>query len=270
MSDIFEGIYLFSDIDGTLGRTEIGIPKRNIEAIKRFTDKGGTFGVATGRYLSDLTDFIKEVPINGYSLINNGASIYSFYENKFLYNKMLPEKSFEYFEKLANENLDWGLVAVNKEGYLNVNHITDRIKFDVKFSTVNLEDLEGPFYKFLFLVDKNKIKSIIKSLNEDKYFEGVYFVQSGDNLFEMVLKGVSKGDALKLFCSEKNIDIKNTFFIGDSFNDEQIMSTAGISACTDITDDYLKSKCNFIAGSCENGAVADFIEYIEHLIINKL
>ena len=74
MSKIFDGIYLFSDIDGTLGRTETGIPKRNINAIKNFIENGGTFGVATGRYLSDL-DFVKEVPINGYSLINNRASI---------------------------------------------------------------------------------------------------------------------------------------------------------------------------------------------------
>ena len=270
MSNIFEGIYLFSDIDGTLGRTETGIPKRNIDAIRRFTDKGGTFGVATGRYLSDLTEFVKDVPINGYSLINNGASIYNFSKNKFLDNKMLPQKSFEYFKKIANENLDWGLIAVNEDGYLNVNHITDRITFDTNFLTVDLENLKGPFYKFLFFVDKNKIKDIIKSLNEEEFFEDVYFVQSGDNLFEMVLKGISKGEALRLFCNEKNINIKNTFFIGDSFNDEQIMEISGTSAYTDITDNYLKNKCSFVAGSCENGAVADFIEYIESLIINKL
>ena len=268
MSKIFDGIYLFSDIDGTLGRTETGIPKRNINAIKNFIENGGTFGVATGRYLSDL-DFVKEVPINGYSLINNGASIYSFSKNKFLYDKMLPKESFEYFKKLATENLDWGLVAVNKQGYLNVNYINNRIKFNKEFPTINLDTLQGPFYKFLFLVDKNKIKDIIKSLNNNNLYKDVYFVQSGDNLFEMVLKGVNKGMALNFLCKEQGINIKNTFFIGDSFNDEQIMKIAGVSACTNITDTYLKNICDFVANSCEDGAVADFIEYITNFILNK-
>ena len=268
MDNIFEGIYLFSDIDGTLGRTEIGIPSRNIKAIQDFVNRGGKFGVATGRYISDLLDFVKEVPINGYSFVNNGAAIYNFSKNEFLYNKMLPSESFEYAKQLANENLDWGIVAVNEDGYLNVNYINERVKFNPEFKTVNLEELQGPFYKFLFVVPESQIKNIIKSLNESGNYKDVYFVQSGDDLFEMVLKEVNKDEALKLFCNQNNIDINNTYFIGDSFNDEQIMELAGTSCCTDITDEYLKNKCNFVAGSCENGAVADFISFIENKLLN--
>ncbi len=267
MNQIFKDIYLFSDIDGTLGREDIGIPKKNIDAIKRFILKGGTFGVATGRYLSDLTDFLKDVPINGYSIINNGAAIYSFTKKEFLYNKVLPDKSIDYVKKISKDNLDWGIIAVNEKGYLNVNTKT---KFDINFKNSDLSELKGPFYKFLFVVDKDNIKDIINDLNDNEYYKDVYFVQSGDNLFEMVLNDINKGNSLKHFCKQNKIDLKNTYFIGDNFNDKEIMQLAGTSACTFDTDKSLKQKCEFISDCCENGAVAKFIEYIENKVLKNI
>lgn len=263
MSKIFDGIYLFSDIDGTLGRDTIGIPQKNIEAIKRFILNGGTFGVATGRYLSDLINFVKDVPINGYSLINNGACIYNFSNKEFLYNKTLPDNSLEYFKYLAKNNLDWGLIAVNDLGYLNV--LDNNLRPKINYPDINIEELKGPFYKFLFTVNEKLIKNTVFNLNQNPMFKDVYFVQTGDTLFEMTLKSISKGSALQFICNEKNIPIENTFFIGDSFNDEEIMKVSGTSACTIITDDYLKKFCKFVAGTCEDGAVAKFIDYIEKI-----
>ena len=42
-------ILLVSDLDGTLIGKDHQIPERNLEAIKRFKEKGGKFCVATGR-----------------------------------------------------------------------------------------------------------------------------------------------------------------------------------------------------------------------------
>lgn len=41
-------IYLFSDFDGTLHSATEGIPQRNLDALQRFVQKGGHFGLATG------------------------------------------------------------------------------------------------------------------------------------------------------------------------------------------------------------------------------
>ena len=40
---------VISDVDGTLIDHEIGVPKRNRDAIYRFIEAGGRFGIATGR-----------------------------------------------------------------------------------------------------------------------------------------------------------------------------------------------------------------------------
>ncbi|PWL58938.1 MAG: Cof-type HAD-IIB family hydrolase, partial [Oscillospiraceae bacterium] len=41
MIQTLSDIYLYSDIDGTLGIAGLGIPQRNRQAIARFVEKGG-------------------------------------------------------------------------------------------------------------------------------------------------------------------------------------------------------------------------------------
>ena len=66
---------------------------------------------------------------------------------------------------------------------------------------------------------------------------------------------------------KNEIDLNNTYFIGDSFNDKEIMQIAGTSACTFHTEEILKEKCNFIIGTCEDVEVYEFITYIENKIL---
>ena len=57
-------IYLFSDFDGTLHSATEGIPQRNLDALQRFVQKGGHFGLATGRAPFSAKEFLHLLPIN--------------------------------------------------------------------------------------------------------------------------------------------------------------------------------------------------------------
>lgn len=87
----FDGIYLFTDVDGTLASVHDEIPQKNIEAVEYFTSNGGTFSVATGRYLGDIS-MLDALNINGLSILNNGACIYDFAGKKIVRTQSLPEK----------------------------------------------------------------------------------------------------------------------------------------------------------------------------------
>ena len=54
MANTFENWLVVSDIDGTLNNKFRKLPKRNYEAIKKFTDHGGNFTLASGRMISSL------------------------------------------------------------------------------------------------------------------------------------------------------------------------------------------------------------------------
>ena len=50
--------------------------------------------------------------------------------------------------------------------------------------------------------------------------------------------------------------------MGDYYNDLEMIKKADISAATDNAPEDVKLYADFVAGRCEDGAVADFIDYL--------
>lgn len=73
---IFKGMLLVSDIDGTL--TELTeIPQNNIEAINRFIALGGTFTLCTGRPKCALAEILPQLKVTAPIITINGGYVYS-------------------------------------------------------------------------------------------------------------------------------------------------------------------------------------------------
>ena len=69
---IFKGMLLVSDIDGTL--TELTeIPQNNIEAINRFIALGGTFTLCTGRPKCALAEILPQLKVIAPIITINGG-----------------------------------------------------------------------------------------------------------------------------------------------------------------------------------------------------
>ena len=66
---------IVSDFDGTLRRTEGGISERNVRAIGRYVDAGGVFAFCTGRMLSSIMPYAKELGLKGLVAAYQGATI---------------------------------------------------------------------------------------------------------------------------------------------------------------------------------------------------
>lgn len=52
------------------------------------------------------------------------------------------------------------------------------------------------------------------------------------------------------------------FAIGDYDNDLGMLQAADCAASVADAPEYIRKQCNFVGGTCQNGAVADFIEYL--------
>ena len=81
----FTGLLLASDYDNTLTYTEEAlrlcqpmppVPDANQEAIRYFMSEGGIFSVATGRAKPAFERVAADVPMNGPTILFNGAAIY--------------------------------------------------------------------------------------------------------------------------------------------------------------------------------------------------
>ena len=87
---IFKGMLLVSDIDGTL--TELTeIPQNNIEAINRFIALGGTFTLCTGRPKCALAEILPQLKVTAPIITINGGYVYSPQDDTVLFGAELPE-----------------------------------------------------------------------------------------------------------------------------------------------------------------------------------
>jgi hydroxymethylpyrimidine pyrophosphatase-like HAD family hydrolase len=93
--------------------------------------------------------------------------------------------------------------------------------------------------------------------------EGCDLVFSNTMYYEILPKGISKGTALLKLADMLGIDRRNTVGIGDYYNDLSLVETAGVGATVEGAPKELVGAADYVAGACENGAVADLIEYLE-------
>lgn len=257
----FDGIYLFTDVDGTLASVHDEIPEKNIEAIDYFTKNGGTFSIATGRYLGD-TNVLEKLNINGLSILNNGACIYDFLNKKIVSSKALPEKSIEPLLHFCKKNTELGLLIVNDDGY--VIPVIDNEKrpiFHSRYEIRDIKNLKFPYYKLLIVAHTN-IFGIIEELKNCNISD-VDFVQSGPDTIEIVPKNISKGDTFLQICKENNIPKEKTYFVGDSFNDITMMQNAGFSASMKKAHDIVKSHSDIVLCDFSEGSIYHMVKLIE-------
>ena len=89
----FNGLLLVSDFDNSLVYTEEALQKcvdmppvsdENRAAIEYFMANGGIFSVATGRAKPAFETVVDGIPMNGPTVLFNGAAIYDFPQKKYL------------------------------------------------------------------------------------------------------------------------------------------------------------------------------------------
>jgi len=263
---IFSGYYLFSDIDGTLGTESRGIPLRNISAISRFVENGGSFSLCTGRMAVNIKPFTKDISVNGISIINNGASYYDYSSGKSFNIRTLPKQIVEYLRVIISMEELIDVTAVTLSGFfriLNAEHLYMPNDEDLNRRLVKLDESHSPQMRVVFSFPPgSNVKDKVSFWNSWGFPE-VDFIQSSESYIEMMPKGVNKGTALTELCEMQGIPINRTFFIGDSYNDSEIFKTAGFSACVVETPVELQELCDCVLGACMDGALADFIQLLE-------
>jgi Cof subfamily protein (haloacid dehalogenase superfamily) len=262
----FEGILLVSDMDGTLITDEFKLPERNIKAIDRFIKNGGSFTLATGRSAESAFKYLGRIKTSAPAILSNGTVIYDFEAKKLVWNAYLPKSAEEMFAMLLRKFPDVGGEIYREDQIYIVRATTFTQRHIVnegfKYTVTDVENVPHGWQKVLFTGEYSQLSQIeefVGTLNHD----GCNFVFSSPMFFEALPEGVSKGTTLLRLANMLNIKHENTIGIGDYFNDLTLVSMAGFGAAVSGAPKELIDLAKFVTGTCESGAVADLIEYIE-------
>lgn len=227
----YDGIVIFSDMDGTLLDPERKLSPENVKAVQHFIKEGGRFGVATGRMHRTTLVKFPELPINVPSIFYNGALVYDLQNRTKLFSVLIPEGLLPVLQDIYALYPDVGLELVDPEkAYILRNHAVIKPQLDregLEGVSASWDEVPHQWYKIIFAGDHEalrKVKAHVDSLNRPE----ITIIFSEKEFLDVMASNVSKGRALAQQMKEHEKDWKMVFALGDNDNDYEMIQTAHV------------------------------------------
>ena len=263
----FQDILLISDMDGTLLGKDFQIPQRNLEAVHRFMEEGGNFAIATGRSITSGAQYYEQIYPNAPCILLNGGILYDFRSGKTLRKHVLPKTAAEYLKELEKAFPDCG-VEVYTEKTIVILQDDPYVEAHIRHENLprvllSAEEVTEPWCKMLFAGPPERMVQMA-TYCESHPLDGARFVRSADIYLEMLPDGVTKASCMEELLDVTHFRRENVYAIGDYYNDRELICAAGVSAVPENAPDELKALADLTVCHCYEGAVADFISWIEN------
>jgi Cof subfamily protein (haloacid dehalogenase superfamily) len=270
---------LVTDMDYTLLNKEKKVSERNREAVRKAMEKGVHIVVATGRIYTSARVYAKLLGVCTPIIASNGAIIReAAFDNpmdteKTIYKDVLSPEAVKEMIRLSHK---YGLFChfftedtIYAEKLVNVSlrytewnkYLGEQDQVKIKIVDDIYESLQKDGVQILKAVvvdsDSEKIQGLRDSIEET----GVVSVSQSmkDNL-EVMNKGVTKGNAVKMLAKLYGIDREEIIAIGDNENDISMIEYAGLGIAMGNAEEALKKAAKHVTGDYQQDGVAEAIE----------
>lgn len=280
---------IVSDMDGTLLDYDDIIPKENIDTLIKCQKRGIQIILASGRSHNRLMPYSKTLKLEEYGglfIEVNGMAIYNpkNHERKIFEQmnrseiihlcKLIRPLDTEiqiYFDDGLFYYIPESLLATKlKErqnrglpddypwlsGPWSWNNDTRKSGYPKQKQIFNFEEINLPILNKVNLSHcKEKLDSITSELKEvlgNKY----QIVRTCDRMIEITPKSISKGQALKHYMEEKNLQPDEVIVFGDGGNDLDMFEKVKYSIAMGNASEEVKSKAYFVTDTNTNYGVA--------------
>lgn len=275
----FTGLLLASDYDNTLTYTEEAlrlcrpmppVSKANQAAIRYFMAEGGIFSVATGRAKPAFEAVADGVPMNGPTVLFNGAAIYDFSTGKYLCEAFLPETARAHIAQTIRE-LPFAAVELyhdnNDIHALQPNDVTRRHLHVTHSPTVivdSMEQVPSPISKALFSTEPAHQAALLDYLRGQGWYGDYEIVASSESLVELTARGANKGGMVRRLAALLHIPQANVACVGDHANDISMLTWAGMAfAPANALPEVRALPCVRTLPDCREDAIAAFIAVLD-------
>jgi len=259
-----KNIMLLSDMDGTLLGDDMRVSSKNKEAIDRFIEAGGTFGIATGRSQVNVKPFIEGVSINGPSILYNGAMLYDFHHENVVDVVTLEKAGLKDVMKWILQTYPEVMIFVytkDESHLLSGKELADEdiLKDHEPYVVSDLTRIEQePWVKILLAGIGEDLEAIRRHL-EEKDPEHYRWVSSADIFLEILPAHVSKSTMFPRLKETFGEEIR-IVVLGDYYNDVEMLKEADYSVAMGNAPEDLKALARDVTGFNYEDGVAQFIE----------
>lgn len=265
----YDGIVIYSDLDGTLLDDNRNLSQENIEAVARFVSQGGQFGVATGRMERTTILNFPDLTINIPSIFFNGALVYDVNTGEELFSSYLPEGLTPLLADITARYPD-ACCEINVRGkayLINPNEIAwIQLKREaLEGLETNWENVPGGWIKVLFLAPRETLEKIKAELHMANRTD-LNIMYSERELLDIMAKDVSKGAALNSLRERFKDEWSFIVTIGDNDNDVELIKAADLGIAVDNARPAVKNLSKHILKSNEFPCIPQVLKIIEHYL----
>lgn len=260
------------DLDGTMLNKYGIITEKTKEIISKVQEKNVEVMIASGRAITSVKRFAKEIKSKKYFISGNGAITYDVENNKILYENILKKQKALQIIKICEENSIYyniytenGIIAKNLN-YNTLYYYKDNLtKPDENRTHINLvEDIynyideKNEKILKIMICDEHKsvFNSIVRRLKEISEIEVLEVSHMSRKIIkqgteeialeyfytEVSAKDVDKWNALEEVIKLMNISKEEVITIGDNANDVKMIKNAGLGIAMGESAPYVK-KC---------------------------
>lgn len=263
---------LFMDLDGTLLNDEKKITEGNRAALNDLLARGHGAIITTGRPLKSAMDQARLLGMDRpgcYLIAYNGAVIYDWSQEKQIFTRSLPYSTVHRVVELANERGEhvqtydtWKVLVERRCDDAAVRRYCKLI--GMEFSVVEdvHTDLKEEPVKCLVInyEEKSGLVKIQEWIRENMREEVDCFF-SCDQYLEVVPKGMSKGEAVKMLSRMMGVEIADAISVGDAANDLSMIEAAGIGVAMANATAEVKAVADYITVKDNNhDGIAEVVE----------
>ena len=279
--DRFDDILLVSDFDRTLTAPDTTIPAENLEAIRRFMDRGGRFTVGTGRSVPMFRPYQARIPTNAPLILYNGAAAYDYASGTLSGTVWMPTGR-ELPEYLVQNFPDLWLEIQGVNAHYLVGENPAREAFyraqGVACRTVTLDDAPTRYHKLALFGDfhGSAVGQFFSGTAEvDAHFQACCAQIMRDwpqlradraamKIIDLQDRRAGKGPAARALA--QRLGRKTLVCVGDAMNDASMLLEADLAfAPADCADEVKALGCCRPVRPCADGSIAGVVEALERL-----
>lgn len=264
-----EHVIFISDMDDTLLNNEKQISAKNLEAISAFRQMGGMFTVATGRSVRSVEPYREIMNLDIPVILCNGGCIYDYERQKTAWKMVYPKEIEVMLRELSEEFPRLGIHYMTEEVSFCYHptpaYTASMEKENLPYHVVqNLRDMPDEYLKVELISDMVNQRELDIYLNEYMLKE-CQWIYTGNACYDIVVKGVSKGNAIKRYIEKFGLVHKTICCIGDHNNDYEMIHNADYGFAVGNALEYIKNEADYVVEDNNHDAVRRAIAIIKML-----
>ena len=264
---LFSDIFLITDVDGTLLTDDKRVSKKNMVAIREFTENGGIFTIATGRGVIGARPVVDELKIAAFTVLFNGAAIYDFAAKRFLWRGALPAYAadnvlltVEHFPTLGVEVMHGEDVYITNTNRKVEEHLTYEI---INPTRCPFSEIPPDSWIKAVLIDEPETIDKAAGFFARHCGGDVYLVCSQPGIIEILPRGVNKGTGMQKLLAISELSGRYTVAAGDYDNDIELLRFADLGVAVANAEAGVKAAADLIVADNNSDAIWEIVEHLK-------